>query len=151
LVEEVCPMAEESSGLGPVSYLIVEFPGNKMTGEGLSALVDLVDRGLVRILDLTFVLRESDGSMRRVELADIDHDGTLDVAVFDGASAGLLDDGDLGDAASVIKPGSSAGILIVENRWAVPLVEGMRRGGAEFVAAGFIPHDALVAALDATD
>src|SRR5215467_11622550 len=102
----------ELSAMGPISYLIVEFPGNKMTGEGFPALVDLVDRGLIRILDLVFVARDTDGTVRALELSDIDHDGSLDLTVFDGVSSGLLDDSDLADAAPVIEPGSSAGILI---------------------------------------
>ena len=144
-------MADDANALGPISYLIVEFPGNKMTGEGLPILVDLVDAGVIRILDLMFVRRDSDGSMRAVELADIDADGQFDLAVFAGASSGILDDSDLADAAKVIEPGSSAGILIFENRWATSFTQALRRGGAELVAAGYIPQDALLASLDATD
>jgi uncharacterized membrane protein len=144
-------MPDETNELGPVSYLIVEFPGNKMTGEGLAELVDLVDRGLVRVLDLLFVARDDDGSVRAIELQDIDHDGELDIAVFEGASSGLMDDSDLADAASVIEPGSSAGVLIIENTWANRFVQALRRGGAQLVAAGYIPHDALAASLDATE
>ena len=143
-------MAEETNALGPISYLVVEFPGNKMTGEGLPILVDLVDRGVIRILDLAFITREADGSVRAVELNDIDLDGTIDLTVFEGASSGLLDDGDLADAAPVIEPGSSAGILIFENRWAATFTQALRRGGAELVAAGYIPQDDILAALDAT-
>jgi Family of unknown function (DUF6325) len=144
-------MANEGEAMGPISYLIVEFPGNKMTGEGFPILVDLVDRGLIRILDLMFVTRDGDGAMRAVELRDFDRDGQLDLAVFEGASSGLLDDGDLADAASVIEPGSSAGVLIFENRWATSFTQALRRGGAELVAAGYIPQDAILASLDATD
>src|SRR5262249_26731513 len=97
----VLRMADEAA-LGPISYLIVQFPGNKMTGEGFPALIDLVDRGLIRILDLLFVTRAEDGSMVRLELSDIDRDGTVDLAVFEGASSGMLDDSDLADAANVI-------------------------------------------------
>ena len=114
--------------MGPISYLIVEFPGNKMTGEGFPLLVDLVDRGIIRILDLMFVTRETDGTMRALELRDIDHDGQLDLTVFEGASSGLLDDSDLADAAPVIEPGSSAGILIFENRWATAVHAGAPAG-----------------------
>jgi hypothetical protein len=142
---------DEMSVLGPISYLVVEFPGNKMTGEGFASLLDLVDRGVIRILDLKFVRRDSDGSMRAVELQDIDHDGQFDLAVFAGASAGLLAESDLSDAASVIEPGSSAGILIFENRWATEFVQALRRGEAQLVAAGYISQDDLAAALDAAD
>ncbi|MGP0030591.1 MAG: DUF6325 family protein [Acidimicrobiales bacterium] len=144
-------MADETGVLGPISYLIVEFPGSKMTGEGFATLLDLVDRAVIRILDLRFVRRDSDGSIRALELQDIDHDGKFDLAVFAGASSGLLDQSDLSDAAAVIEPGSSAGILIFENRWATPFIQALRRGEAELVAAGYIPQEAIVAALDATE
>jgi hypothetical protein len=137
--------------LGPVSYLIVEFPGSKMTGEGLPILVDLVNQGVIRILDLTFVTRDADGTLRAVLLQDLDHDGTLDLAMFEGASSGLLDDSDLADAANVIDKGSSAAILIFENRWATSFVRALQRGDAQLVAAGYIPQDVLLASLDATE
>jgi hypothetical protein len=144
-------MADDVEAMGPISYLIVEFPGNRMTGEGLPILVDLVDRGLIRILDLLFVTREDDGSLSVVELRDLDRDGQLDLAIFEGVSAGLLDETDLADAASVIEPGSSAAILLFENRWAAPFTQALRRGGAELVAAGYVPLDALAASLDAAE
>lgn len=144
-------MADQANALGPISYVIVEFPGNKMTGEGLPVLVDLVDRGIIRILDLVFVLRDADGSTALIELADIDMDGEIDMALFEGAASGLLDDTDLPDVASVIEPGSSAGILIFENRWAAGFTQALRRGGAELVAAGYIPQDDIAAALDALE
>jgi hypothetical protein len=144
-------MTENSSAMGPISYLIVEFPGNKMTGEGLPILMDYVERGLIRVLDLVFVTRDSDGSVRAVELRDIDRDGVLDVAMFEGVSSGLLDAADIGDAGSVIEPGSSAGVLIFENRWATDFTQALRRGGAELVAAGYIPQDDIVASLDAIE
>ena len=142
-------MSQES--MGPISYLIVQFPGNKMTGEGFPILVDLVDRGVIRILDLAFVTRDADGSVGALALTDIDGDGTLDLAVFEGVSSGLLDHSDFADAASVIDPGSSAAILIFENRWATDVVQALRGGEAELVAAGYIPQDAILASLDATD
>jgi hypothetical protein len=142
---------DDGTALGPISYLIVEFPGNRMTGDGLAALVDLVDRGVIRTLDLRFVTCGDDGSVTAMELADLDADGAFDLAVFDGASSGMLDQSDLDDAASALEPGSSAGILIFENRWAIDFVAGLRRGGAELVAAGYIPLDAIAASLDATE
>lgn len=137
--------------MGPISYLVVEFPGNRMTGEGLPILVDLVDRGLIRILDLLFVTRADDGSLNMVEIQDLDRDGQIDLAIFEGVSTGLLDESDLADAASVIEPGSSAAILLFENRWARELVQALRRGDAELVAAGYVPLDALAASLDAVE
>ncbi len=142
-------MADEE--LGPIDYLIVEFPGNQMTGEGLSILVDLVDRGTIRILDLVFVRKDADGSTDVVAIADFDGDGTLDLAVFHGASSGLLDDSDVADASAALEPDTSAAILLYENRWAAPFAAALRRGGAQLVARGPIPMDALLESLDATE
>ncbi len=144
-------MADDVEAMGPISYLIVEFPGNKMTGAGLGALVDLVDNGLIRILDLSFVTRHDDGSIEGIELRDLDADGQFDMTIFEGASSGMLDQSDFDDAAEAVQPGSSAGILIFENRWAIPFVQGMRQGGAELVAAGYIPMDDIAASLEATE
>ena len=144
-------MAEDNGSLGPISYLVVEFPGSKMTGEGLPILVDLVNDGVIRILDLVFVAKGQDGSLGIIALADLDHDGAIDLAVFEGVSSGLVSQGDLADAGSVIASGSSAAILIFENRWAAPFVRALRRGEAQLVAAGYISQDDLVAALDAAE
>ncbi|HEV7650467.1 MAG TPA: DUF6325 family protein [Actinophytocola sp.] len=141
----------DDDALGPISYLIVEFPGGKIAGDGLPILVDLVAQGLIRVLDLLFVTRDDDGSLHAVELRDLDLDGQLDVTIFEGASSGLLDDSDLADAASAIEPGSSAAILLYENRWARTFTRALRRGGAEVVAAGYVPLDALAASLDAAE
>jgi hypothetical protein len=137
---------DQPENMGPISYLVVEFPANGMTGEGFPLLVDLVDRGIIRILDLVFISRQADGTTTRVELADLDGDGRPDLAVFDGVGSGLLDDGDIDDAGSVLEPGSSAGILVFENRWATSFVQALRKGGAEMVAAGYIPQEALLEA-----
>ena len=144
-------MAEEADVMGPVGYLVVEFPGNKMTGEGLPILVDLVDRGLIRVLDLIFVMKEEDGTVHAAELRDFDGDGTNDLAVFDGASSGLLGDDDIAESGGVLEAGSSAAVLVYENRWAAPFTAALRRGGAQLVAAGFIPQDDLLASLDAAE
>jgi len=136
---------------GPIDYLVVEFPGNRMTGEGFPLLIDLVDRGIIRILDFGFITRETDGSVTAVEIADFDGDGALDLAIFQGASSGLLGPDDLDEAASVVEPGSSAGILVYENVWAAPFAAALRRGGAQLVASGRIPVQAILAALEAAE
>ncbi|NUK01380.1 DUF1269 domain-containing protein [Streptomyces lunaelactis] len=137
--------------MGPVDYLVVEFPGNRMTGEGLPLLVDLVERQIIRILDLTFVRKELDGSVTALEIADIDGDGKLDLTLFEGASSGLLGEDDLQDAATVLEPGNSAGIIVYENVWAGPFAAALRRGGAQLVASGRIPVQALLASLEAAE
>lgn len=137
--------------MGPVDYLVIEFPGSRMTGEGLPLLVDLVDRGIIRLLDLSFVKKELDGSVRGVTIADLDEDGKLDLAVFEGASSGLLGQDDIDEASGALEPGSSAALLIYENTWAAPLATALRRGGAQLVAGGRIPVQAILAALDAAE
>jgi hypothetical protein len=136
---------------GPIDYLIVEFPDNKMTGEAFPLLLDLVDDGIIRVLDLMFVTKDADGNVAGVELRDMDGDGELDLTAFEGASSGLLGDDDIEDASAVLAPNSSAGILIYENLWAAPFAQALRRGGAQLVASGRIPVDALVASLDAQE
>ncbi|AJF69163.1 hypothetical protein SVTN_37640 [Streptomyces vietnamensis] len=137
--------------MGPVDYLVIEFPGNRMTGKGLPLLLDLVDRGIIRILDLTFVRKDADGSVVGLELGDFDADGELDLAVFEGSSSGLLGQDDLDEAGAALEPGNSAGIIIYENLWAAPLARELRRGGAQLVAGGRIPVQALLASLDAME
>ncbi|MFF9060225.1 DUF6325 family protein [Streptomyces sp. NPDC101213] len=122
-----------------------------MTGEGLPLLVDLVDRGIIRIMDMTFVRKDDDGSVTAMEIADLTGDGRLDLAVFEGASSGLLGRDDIEEAATALEPGCSAGILVYENVWAAPFAAALRRGGARLVASGRIPVQALAAALDETE
>lgn len=142
---------DQLAEMGPIDYLVVEFPGSRLTGEGLPLLVDLVDRGIIKILDLTFVKREADGSVVAVELADLDADGRLDLAVFEGAASGLLGQDDLDAAGAVLEPGNSAGILVYENVWAAPFAAALRRSGGQLVASGRIPVQALLASLDAVE
>jgi hypothetical protein len=142
---------DELDLMGPVDYLVLEFPGSRMTGEGLPMLLDLVDRGIIRILDLAFVTKAADGSVAGIEITDLDADGELDVAVFEGARSGLVDDDDLAEAGSVLEPGSSAGVLVYENLWAAPLARELRRGGAQMVASGRIPVQALLASIEAAE
>ncbi|GAB4058468.1 DUF6325 family protein [Catellatospora paridis] len=139
----------EIDTMGPVDYLVIEFPGNHMTGEGIPLLLDLVDRGIVRILDLAFIRKDVDGSIVAVAVEDMDAEGAREFAVFQGASSGLLDRDDLREAANAIEPGNSAGILVYENVWAAPLAIAWRRGGAQMVASGRIPVQELLAAAEA--
>jgi len=151
LTRKVNKMSDALDETGPIDYLVVEFPGNRMTGEAFPLLVDLVDRGLIRILDLVFVRKDLDGSVVGLELADLNGDGQLDLSVFDGASSGLLGEDDIQEAGEAVQPGSSAGILIYENVWAAPFAAAVRGSGGQLVASGRIPIQAILAALDASE
>jgi len=144
-------MTDDLDEMGPIDYIVVEFPGSKMNGEAFPHLIDLVDRGIVRILDLVFVTKELDGSVKGIAIADFDDDGELDLAVFEGASSGLISDDDIQEAGGILEPGSSAGILVYENVWAGPFAAAVRRGGGQLVASGRIPIQAMLAALEAAD
>ena len=137
--------------IGPVDYLVVEFPGNKMTGEGLPILVDLHDRGIIQILDLVFVSKDLEGNISGLAIADLDADGDLDLAVFEGVRSGLLDDNDVDEASQILEPGNAAGILLYANKWAAPFAAALLRGGAQVVASGRIPAEDLVSALESAD
>jgi uncharacterized membrane protein len=144
-------MDDDRDEMGPIDYLVVEFPGNRMTGKVLPALVGLVDRGLIRILDLVFVRKDLDGSVTGLAVSDLDGDGVLDPVVFEGASSGLLGDDDVREVAGLLEPGSSAGILMYENVWAAPFASELRRSGGQLVASGRIPMQDVLAALDAAE
>jgi Family of unknown function (DUF6325) len=142
--------AEEFDEMGPIDYLLVEWPGRQPTGEAAPHLIDLVDRGLIRILDLVFLHKDEDGSLARLEISDLG-DQVEAFADFEGASSGLLSDEDTDEAGSALEPGTSAALLVYENRWAAPFASALRRSGGQLVATGRIPIQAMLAALDAAD
>jgi hypothetical protein len=135
--------------MGPVDYIVIEWPGRQPTGEVAPMLVELADRGIIRILDVAFLVKDVDGEIATVEAGVFAEDGSF--AGFEGANSGLLGRDDLDEAAAALAPGTSAAVLIWENRWAAPVATALRRSGAELVASGRIPVQALVASLDATE
>ena len=145
-------MTDSELELGPVDYLIVEWPpGKEPTGEGLAILGDLSDRGLIQVLDLAFVRKNEDGTVSGLALMDIDADGELDLIGFEGAASGLLDQNDYDEAGAALEPGAAAAILLYENRWARPFAAAVRRSGAQLVASGRIPADEFVDAVESLD
>jgi hypothetical protein len=142
-------VSESDIELGPIDYLVVEWPPDKQpTGEALPMLVDLVDRGLIHILDLAFVRKEEDGTITGLALEDLDLDGNPELQVFAGASSGLLGEDEYVEAGEVLEPGASAALLIYENTWAAPFATALRKSGAQLVANGRIPVNAIISALD---
>lgn len=136
--------------MGPIDYLLVEWPGRQPTGEAAPHLLDLVDRGLIRILDFVFLSKAEDGSVTRVEISDLG-DEVAAFAAFEGASSGLLSEEDADEAGGALEPGTSAALLVYENRWAAPFASAVRRSGGQLVATGRIPIQAMLAALDAAE
>ena len=141
-------MTEQS--VGPIDYLAVEIPGARLEGNGLAELVDLSERGIIRVLDLVVAVVDEAG-FTVMELTDLDGDGQLDLAIFDGARSGLLDEDDIAKGASLVDSGSAVALLLYENTWAAPFVTAMREVGAEVIASGRIPAADVASALDALE
>lgn len=140
----------ETPEIGPIDYLLIEWKGRQPNGEVAPVVLDLVDRGLIRVLDLLFVTKDEEGNVAALELADLGEE-VAELAVFEGASSGLLGDDDVAQAGEVLEPGTSAALLVFENTWAAPFVSAVRRSGGELVASGRIPAEDVLAALDAAE
>jgi Family of unknown function (DUF6325) len=142
---------EQLEELGPLDYVVLEWQGELPTdGEVQPLLLDLVDRGIIRILDIAFLTKGKDGSVSGIEMGDLKQLATA-FAEFEGASSGLLGYEDLQEAAAALDPGTSAAVLVWENRWAAPVAAALRRSGGQLVASGRIPVQAVLAALDAVE
>jgi hypothetical protein len=138
--------------LGPIDVVVIGYPaGAPMTGEAVPILLDLVDRGIVRILDALFVRKDADGTFSGFDIADLDQDSIGDLTAFAGATTGLLDDDDVALAAAEIEPGTAAVMLVYENRWAAPFVAAVRRNGGVPIAFERIGVQDLINALDAAE
>jgi hypothetical protein len=135
--------------LGPIDWIVVEFPGSRFNGEIAPELVALQDSGIIRILDLVIVKKDDDGEYEVFELADLEAEEIGDLGVAEGELAMLLSKDDVDAIAAAIEPGSSAGILVWENTWAGPFGAAVRRSGGQLVANGRIPTQALLAAVEA--
>lgn len=141
---------DEPEQIGPIDYVVIEWSGRQPNGEAAPVLVDLVERGIVRVIDLVFITKAEDGSVAGLDLAELGEDSE-ELRLFEGASSGLLRDGDIAEAGEALEPGTSAAVIVYENRWAAPFAAAVRRSGGELVASGRIPADAFLAALDAAD
>jgi hypothetical protein len=145
-------MEAQNGELGPIDVVVIAYPPDApMTGEAAHLLVDLVDRGIIRVLDAMFVQKDADGTFSGFEARDLGDRDVGDFAVFDGASSGLLGDEDAAKAADAIEPGSAAVVIVYENRWAAPFIAAVRRNGGVPVAFERIPTQDLIDALDAAE
>jgi hypothetical protein len=137
--------------LGPVDWIVVEFPGSRFNGEIAPALHDLVERGLVRVLDLLVLKKDADGSLEAFELSDLDEIEVGQMRSYETELAMLLSEEDVTSVAAAIEPGSSAAVLVWENSWAAPFASAVRRSGGQLVASGRIPIQALLAVIEADE
>jgi hypothetical protein len=142
--------ADELDEMGPIDYLLIEWPGRQPSGEAAPHLVDLVERGIIRVLDLAFITKGQDGTVAGIEISEL-ADQVEQLRVFEGASSGLLSDEDTAEAGEALEPGTSAALLVYENRWAAPFAAAVRRSGGQVVANGRIPVQSLLAALDTVE
>jgi hypothetical protein len=136
--------------MGPIDYIVLEWPDGQPTGEAAPLILDLVDRGIIRILDIAFLAKDETGASAAVELGALNGD-TAGWSEFEGASSGLIGQEDLDQAAEILEPGTFAAVLVWENLWAAPIAVAIRRGGGQLVASGRIPIQAVLASLDALE
>ncbi|MET0815973.1 MAG: DUF6325 family protein [Solirubrobacteraceae bacterium] len=137
--------------LGPVDYLVVEFPADKadFSGEMAKELTALVDRGLVRVLDLLLLRKDADGSVEVDELHERDESELGQLRAMEADLAMLLAEEDVAEIGTVLEPGSAAAVLVYENCWAAPFASAVRRSGGQLVADGRLPTQAILAAIEA--
>jgi hypothetical protein len=135
--------------MGPVDYIVLEWPGRQPKGDVAPLIIDAVDRGLIRILDIALMVKGDDGSVAAIDLGELEEDTGF--SAFSGASSGLLAQEDLEEAATALEPGTSAAILMWENRWAAPIAVAIRKSGGQLVASGRIPVQGILAALEAME
>ena len=137
--------------LGPVDYVVVEFPAgtSNFTGEMAAELLALVDAGTIRVIDVLILTKNEDGSVDAAELSDIEELGDLER--LEAELAELLAEEDVAMLAAAMDPGSTAGVLIWENLWAAPFASAARRSGGQLIADGRIPIQAIIAAIEADE
>ena len=145
-------MEAQNEELGPVDIVVIGYPADApMTGEAVPIVMDLVERGIIRVLDVLFVMQNEDGTFSGFEATDLEPDRVGDFKLFEGASSGLLGEDDVATAAEAIEPGSAAVMIVYENRWAAPFVAAVRRNGGIVIDNQRIPAQDLMDALDAAD
>ncbi len=145
-------MEAHEEELGPIDIVVIAYPADApMTGDAVPLMLDLVERGIIRVLDVMFVMENEDGSFSGFQASDIGPERLGDFQVFDGASSGLLGDDDVSTAAEAIEPGSAAVLIVYENRWAAPFAAAVRRNGGVLVDFQRIPVQDLIDALDAAE
>lgn len=143
---------EATGELGPIDIVVIGYPPDApKKGDAVPILLDLVGRGIIRVLDALVVIKDADGSFSGFNVADLDQDRIGDLTAFAGASTGLISDDDVKLAADQIEPGTAAAMIVYENRWAASFVSAVRRNGGELIAFERVHVSDLIAALDAAE
>jgi len=144
--------AHADDEIGPIDIIVIAYPaGSPMTGEAMPIFLDLVDRGIIRVLDALFVVKAPDGTVSGFDASELDVKDVGDFEALAGASSGLLGGDDVETAGEALDPGSAAVMIVYENRWAAPFASAVRRNGGVLVASDRIPVQDIVAALDAAE
>jgi hypothetical protein len=151
MTESMSETTESVDELGPVDWIVVEFPGSRFKGEIIPALDDLVERNIVRILDLLIMKKDDDGNLEAFELSDLDDSELGSLRSYETELAMLLSEDDVHAVAAAVEPGSTAAVLVWENSWAAPFASAVRRAGGQLVASGRIPVQALLAVIEEDD
>jgi hypothetical protein len=141
-------MTEVIDELGPVDWLVVEFPGSRFNGEIAPTITDLVDREIIRVLDLLVLRKDDDGNLEAFEVTELEDSELGELRAYEAELAMLLSAEDVEAVAAAVEPGSSAACLVFENRWAAPFASAVRRAGGQLIANGRIPVQALLAAIE---
>jgi hypothetical protein len=145
-------MATHEEELGPIDILVIGYPADApMTGDAVPLLLDLVDRGIIRVLDALFVVKNDDGTYRGFEATGLEAQGVGDLREFEGASSGLLGDEDAAIAAEAVEPGTAVALIVYENTWAGPIAAAVRRNGGILLDNQRIPVQALIGALETAE
>ena len=145
-------MSNDEVELGPVDVVVIGYPPDApRTGEAIPLFVDLVDRGIIRVLDVLMVQKDSEGDVSGLEIADLDGDGVDDLLVFTGARTGMLGDEDASTAGEALQPGEAALMICFENAWAAPFATAVRRNGGRVLAFERVAAQDVLDTLDALD
>ncbi len=145
-------MSNQELELGPVDVVVIGYPPDApRTGEAIPLFIDLVDRGIVRVLDVLLVQKDAEGNVSGLEITDLDGDGVDDLVVFAGARTGMLGDEDASTAGEALEPGEAAVMICFENTWAAPFATAVRRNGGRVLAFERVAAQDVLDTLDALD
>lgn len=140
-------MTTDDDAIGPIDFILIELDPDKLKGEAAAALLDLVDAGIVRLLDVALLAKDADGNVAAIDLGD----AAGDFAAVAGAQSGLLSDEDLAEAGDALEPGKVGAIIVYENAWAAPFAAAVRRAGGELIASARLTAQEVLDALDALE